>query len=678
MRFIANCKPAALALSVAMAVGTTPVMAGGGHAHDKVFNRIATFPVYLNTDIDAETIAEIVDVSKDGMTLVYTDGEMQNIGFVDITNPHQPKADGIVGVGGEPTSVAVAGDYALVAVNTSPSFVTPSGNLLVVDMKTRAIVATHPLGGQPDSVAVSPNGRYAALVIENERDEDLGDGEPPQAPGGGLIIVDLVGAPTDWTLRTVSFAGVPELFPNDPEPEYVDINRKNIAVVTFQENNHLALVDLKTGSILNHFSAGTADLTQIDTKEEDPALINLSDTQNAVAREPDGVAWINRKLFATADEGDLFGGSRGVTVFNTLGEVVFSSGNSLEHEVARLGHYPDDRSKNKGNEPENVDVARFGADRYIFVASERASVIFVYEILRNGKGFKLTQTLPAGVGPEGVKAIPQRKLLVSAGENDSRGDGYRAVLTLYQLQKAEQAYPTVVSAKRPDGTPIPWAALSGLAMDRDDDHKAYTIHDSYFQKSRIYALDVGEHPAVITAEIVLKDSMGKLAAVDAGMVNGDGTVNLDPEGIATSAKGGFWLASEGAGTQGDAQRPFETYNLLLHVSEGGDIDEVVTLPASTNARQVRFGFEGVAAVGSALDEVLYVAFQREWADDDAGMVRIGRYETAAGEWSFYYYPLDPRESPNGGWVGLSEISALGNDEFAVIERDNQANTDARI
>jgi hypothetical protein len=37
-----------------------------------------------------------------------------------------------------------------------------------------------------------------------------------------------------------------------------------------------------------------------------------------------------------------------------------------------------------------------------------------------------------------------------------------------------------------------------------------------------------------------------------------------------------------------------------------------------------------------------------------------------------------RQSPNGGWVGLSEITALGNGEFAVVERDNQANTDARI
>lgn len=83
----------------------------------------------------------------------------------------------------------------MVAVNTSPSFVAPSGLLHVVDIDTQTIAATHILAGQPDSVAVSPDERYAAVVIENERDEDLGNGEPPQAPSGLLQIVDLVGAP---------------------------------------------------------------------------------------------------------------------------------------------------------------------------------------------------------------------------------------------------------------------------------------------------------------------------------------------------------------------------------------------------------------------------------------------------------------------------------------------------
>lgn len=93
------------------------------------FERIATFPVYINTDIDTETVAEIVDASKDGDTLVYTDSATERLGFVDIENPSEPKPLGLIVVGGEPTSVAVAGDYALVVVKTSPIYTASSGFL---------------------------------------------------------------------------------------------------------------------------------------------------------------------------------------------------------------------------------------------------------------------------------------------------------------------------------------------------------------------------------------------------------------------------------------------------------------------------------------------------------------------------------------------------------------------
>ena len=165
------------------------------------FNRIAAFPVCKNTDCfdnDIVTVAEIVAADEDGKTLIYTDGPGEQIGFVDIRNPNSPQASGVVPVGGEPTSVAVKGRYALVGVNTSSDFVNPSGKLSVIDIKQRTIVTEIDLAGQPDSVSVSPSGRYAAIAIENERDEDLGDGEPPQAPGGFLVIVDIKGNPGKW------------------------------------------------------------------------------------------------------------------------------------------------------------------------------------------------------------------------------------------------------------------------------------------------------------------------------------------------------------------------------------------------------------------------------------------------------------------------------------------------
>jgi len=60
------------------------------------------------------------------------------------------------------------------------------------------------------------------------------------------------------------------------------------------------------------------------------------------------------------------------------------------------------------------------------------------------------------------------------------------------------------------------------------------------------------------------------------------------------------------------------------------------------------------------------------------MVRIGVYTPANGSWGFVHYPLDAPESSAGGWVGLSEIVAVTDDEFMVIERDNQGGPNAAI
>ncbi len=272
---------------------------------DRYFNRIAVFPVFENSSIELQTNAEIVAASKDGKKLVYTDSELARLGFVDIRDPRYPEGAGFVQLNGEPTSVAVVEHYALAAVNTSANFVDTSGEPVVVDIETHSIVTTLLLGGQPDSIAVSPDGQYAAIAIENERDEDLGDGNPPQAPAGFLTIVDLHGEPADWQTRQVDFDGVPTKFQDDAEPEYVDINKRNIAAVTLQENNHIILVNLANGKIVRDFSAGTVDLDHVDATEEDPALISLTESLADVPREPDGVTWLSKRRLATADEGDL-------------------------------------------------------------------------------------------------------------------------------------------------------------------------------------------------------------------------------------------------------------------------------------------------------------------------------------------------------------------------------------
>jgi hypothetical protein len=636
----------------------------------------------------ATTAAEIVAASADGMTLIYSNSPKGEIGFVDITDVKAPKALGALAMGGEPTSVTVLGTNALVAVNTSTDFINVSGKLVVVDIATRKEVASIPLPGQPDSVAVSKDGKYITVVIENERNEGLNGGAMPQLPAGSLVIVDVAGAPGTWKTRTVSLTGLEGmLYPTDPEPEYVDINEANVAVVTLQENNHIALVDLATGTITKHFSAGSVNLTQVDLTDKRPNVVDFSESQANRLREPDGVTWISRTQFVTANEGDLNGGSRSFTVFNTDGSVAYEAGNSLEHLMARIGHTNDKRSDAKGNEPENAEFGRFEGTDYLFVASERSSALVVYDLSKaNAPAYK--QVLPAGLAPEGVLAIPSRGLLITASEADDRSILSRSSLGIYQYQTAAAAYPTIQSVNRADGTPIPWGAMSGLAA-APTGSLVYAVDDSFFGANRVFEIDTASSPAKLQKEIRITDPNAKIAALAAtlpdaasadafddtdlkAMVNADGSVNLDPEGISVASTGGFWIASEGSGTVGDAAYPVKTANLIFKLTASGVIEDIIQLPAEVNAKQVRFGFEGVAES----DGKLVVAFQRAWKGETSP--RIGVYDLATKTWKFMFYPLDIVSSPNGGWVGLSDITALGSGKFMLVERDNQGGPDARI
>lgn len=647
------------------------------HPKDAHFQRIATYVVCENTSCDTdvikETVAEIVAISEDGKTLVYTDSPTGRIGFVDISNPEAPVGLGTVQTLGEPTSVAVSGRHALVGVNTSESFVNASGHLAVYDLPAcLANVAgcapahTLDMNGQPDSVAVSPNGRYAAIAIENERDEgvtvDGVEGGLPQYPAGFLNIVDLVDEPHHWKVRTVDLSGLAAYGSDDPEPEYVSINNANIAAVTLQENNHIALVNLVNGRVIQDFDAGSVDLEGINTVEEKPALISLSGSLTGVLREPDSIAWLGGDKLITANEGDLFGGSRGFTVFSRNGKPLYDAGVSFEYLATRIGHYPDDRAGNKGAEPEGIASGKYGKQEYAFVGSERANFVAVYK--QNGaRDMELVQVLPTGVGPEGLLPIPGRNLFIASTEGD---DPVRSQINIFRLEQAAPAYPQIESIVKADGKPIPWGALSALSADKDDADKLYTVHDSFYQQSRIYHVDISAHPAKITGETVLKK---------------DGaTVNYDLEGLAQRSDGSFWLASEGSGTS-------TTRNLLIEAAADGTVVREIRLPAAVDAKQKSNGYEGVAVTGAVgVDEKVYLAFQREWTGDPAGHVRIGVYTPAddsdptveEGEWKFFYYPLDPVKSPAGGWVGLSEITALGDGKFAIVERDNQSGPNARI
>lgn len=627
-------------------------------AAEPVFNRIAVFSVAENLPADmdpaTETSAEIIAASEDGNTLIYSDSPLGALGFVDITDMKAPAALGITTLEGEPTSVAVSGEKALVGVNTSESYTAPSGFLGVVDIASRTLESQCDLGGQPDSVAVSPDGSIVAIAIENERDEELNDGEIPQMPAGDLVIISLNDGVADCaTIKHVALTGFSEMVaPTDPEPEFVDINGDNEIVVTLQENNGIAIIDGNTGEVKNHFSAGSVDISGVDIEKD--GKLDFTGSLSGVAREPDTVKWLDNDRFAIANEGDYKGGSRGFSIFSDAGELLYDSGNTFERAVASIGHFPDKRAGKKGVEPEGMIKGTFGDTNYLFVLSERASVIGVYDDSA-ADAPELVQLLPSGLSPESGVAIPARNLLVTANETDLGPDGgVRAHVMLYAYEDAEPNYPQILSDVSRDEL-IGFGALSGLAADPSDASKLYAVNDSFYSaQPSIFIIDASQKPAMITNVIrVTRD--------------GAPAEKLDLEGVAVDGQGGFWLASEG---NPDKDVPHAVY----HIDGTGAITETIDLPEALLANQTRFGMEGITTVGEGDDLTLWMAVQREWADDEKGFVKLLAYKPATQEWGAVAYPL---ETPEKGWIGLSEITANG-DSVYIVERDNQIGEAAKL
>ena len=651
------------------------------------FERTATYPVYENRpegeDKSAETVAEISTVSKDGKTLIHTDALAQRIGFIDISDPNVPKGLGTLDLKAqghakdEPTSVAVYGDYLLVVIDeTAGDFANPKGRVDIVRISDRTRVSSIDLKGQPDSIAISPAGApgkpTAAIAMENQRDEDLNDGNLPQLPTGFVQTIDLSGDAKDWKATPIRFeddngklldavkkAGLDT--PEDLEPEYVSINGKNQLAVTLQENNGVAIIDLQTNRITNVFSAGSAEVKGVDTQSD--KLINPTDTLPATPREPDAIAWIDDNHVATANEGDWKGGTRGWTVFDASGKIVWDAGNSVENLAIRHGLHNNKRAKKKGVETEGIATAKMNGTNYAFVGSERSNFVAVYNV-NDPANPQFVQMLFTTNGPEGILPIPERNMLAVSSEVDEPDNAVRSAVTLYRLG-GQESQPSIVSTDEGDA-PIGWGALGALTADPKDANRLYAASDSAYANGWVYTIDASKQPAVITERRAVKR-------------DGAPAEDLDIEGISMAADGGFWIASEGKKGKD---------NRLIHTDKDLNITSTVELPADVAEHIGKWGLEGVSSTKDENGvEQLFVAVQRPlWKDPEAkdrealegeNTTRIGKYDTKTKQWQWFGYELE-KPAGKGDWMGLSEITALDDKHLLVIERDKLNGPDAKV
>ena len=187
-----------------------------------------------------------------------------------------------------------------------------------------------------------------------------------------------------------------------------------------------AIAAYQTGPFTWIATANEGD-AQVDGSEEDRVEDLVLDPGAFPAGAQDeanlGRLTVTNRQGDTDGDGDFdrlfaFGG-RSMSVLDPLGGIASDTGDELERLTAQLdpGNFNkdnepsviDNRSDNKGPEPEGLDVGRVGARQYAFLAAERSGGIFAFDLShRPGRASfaGYLNTRDADLGPEGVRFVP--------------------------------------------------------------------------------------------------------------------------------------------------------------------------------------------------------------------------------------------------------------------------------
>lgn len=285
------------------------------------------------TDVFDESAAEIVQYDPFTQRMFVVNGSADAIDIFDVSNPAAPVLIESVDLSayGNPNSVSIhpspRRDEVAVAVGAPNK--TDRGQVVFLS-KDGDIKDTVEVGYLPDMLTYDPSGRR--LVVANE-------GEPNDAytvdPEGSVSVITKVknsnrrkvtevgfGDLSEEDLEGVRITGPEGTTPaQDIEPEYVAIDEKGrFAYVTCQENNAVAVIDLKNRRVermiglgsVNHAELGNA----LDVSDRDD-MIRVANWPVKGLPMPDSIAtysvrerrptfWDNGKstYFVTANEGD--------------------------------------------------------------------------------------------------------------------------------------------------------------------------------------------------------------------------------------------------------------------------------------------------------------------------------------------------------------------------------------
>lgn len=229
----------------------------------------------------------------------------------------------------------------------------------------------------------------------------------------------------------------------DVEPEYITVSSDSkTAFIALQENNGLAKLDIATKTITDIYPLGAKDFSDFyfDVSNKDGRIGNFKEWPVKSFYQPDAIDYFDLNgsgYIITANEGDardydgyseevrgddlildptayedadelqkdenlgrlkvttangdtdndgdidqIYGyGGRSFSIWNTSGELVYDSGNELSlRTYNEFGSYPEDRSDDKGTEPEAVTTFVENNTTYAIVGLERSGDVLIYNI----------------------------------------------------------------------------------------------------------------------------------------------------------------------------------------------------------------------------------------------------------------------------------------------------------
>ncbi|WP_230655754.1 choice-of-anchor I family protein [Psychrobacter sp. I-STPA10] len=282
---------------------------------------------YVHGDFD-ESAAEIIayhPASKRSFVVNAQNKKVDVISLADIHAPILQQSLDVSDIGSTVNSVAVFNDMVAVAVQANVK--TDNGYVVIYDANSLERLQTVEVGALPDMVTFTPDGNYVLVANEGEPDDMY-----QVDPEGSISIINImdIKRPIVQTATFTAFnnqkqqlqaAGV-RIFgkladgtmssvAQDLEPEYIAVSKDGkTAYVSLQENNAIAIVDIKSATVTDIKALGAKDHSlagnELDVSNKDDK-INITTWPIMGMYMPDAIATytVNGKNYlVTANEGD--------------------------------------------------------------------------------------------------------------------------------------------------------------------------------------------------------------------------------------------------------------------------------------------------------------------------------------------------------------------------------------